>query len=354
MKKRILSSLLLSLGTVLLATLAALPAGAAKKETKPSASQPTDLVWPLPPDKPRVRYLREYSNNLDIVPRKKRSMVDKMVGNPDPNKLELFAKPAGVVIDSRGRLIFASLQNSVVYILEPEAHKVSRLQGGRGLVLQTPLGVAIDSKDNIFVSDPLQHMVFRFDKDGNLLSTLGVSEGMKNPTFMAVDEVRRRLYIVDSHLHQVLVYNVDTLQFMDKFGARGEKKGEFNYPVGIAVSKDGTIAVSDTGSCSVQLFTPEFKFIRRFGRRGTRPGEFTRPKAVAFDKEGHVWVVDAAFNNVQIFNDNGVVLMPLGAFGNTPGAFNLPLGIFIDPTDKVYVTDQLNHRVQIFQFLGGE
>ena len=351
MKNRISSACLLPVIVVLL-TVAVRPVLAGKKDAKPAA-QAQSLVWPLPPDKPRVRFVRQYSNNLDIEPRKKRSWVDKMVGNGDPNHLELFAKPAGVAIDSRGRLIFASLQNSVVYILDPEAHKVSRLQGGRGIVLQTPLGVTVDSHDNIFVSDPLQHLVFKFDKEGNLLSSLGVAEGMKNPTFMAIDEARRRLYVVDSHLHQVLVYNVDTLQFMDKFGKRGEKKGEFNFPVGIAVAKDGTLAVSDTGSCSVQLFTPDFKFIRRFGQRGTRPGEFTRPKAVAFDKERNIWVVDAAFNNVQIFSDKGVVLMPLGAFGNTPGAFNLPLGIYIDGTDKVYISDQLNHRVQIFQFLGG-
>jgi DNA-binding beta-propeller fold protein YncE len=352
MKSQIFSARLLAVVLVLLAT-AVQPARAGKKEAKSTTVQAENLVWPLPPDKPRVRFLRQYSNNLDIEPRKKRSWVDKMVGNADPNHLELFAKPAGVAIDSRGRLIFASLQNSVVYILDPEGHKVTRVQGGRGIVLQTPLGVTVDSRDNIFVSDPLQHLVFKFDKEGNLVSSLGASDGMKNPTFMAIDEARRRLYIVDSHLHQVLVYNVDTLQFMDKFGQRGEKKGEFNFPVGIAIAKDGTIAVSDTGSCSVQLFTPDFKFIRRFGQRGTRPGELTRPKAVAFDNEGHVWVVDAAFNNVQIFSDKGVVLMPLGAFGNTPGAFNLPLGIYIDATDKVYISDQLNHRVQIFQFLGG-
>jgi len=352
MKNRIFSARLLPLVLVLLAT-AVQPASAGKKDAKSTTVQPESLVWPLPPDKPRVRFLRQYSNNLDIEPRKKRSWVDKMVGNADPNHLELFAKPAGVAIDSHSRLIFASLQNSVVYILDPEAHKVMRLQGGHGIVLQTPLGVTLDNHDNIFVSDPLQHLVFKFDKDGNLLSSLGATEGMKNPTFMAIDEARRRLYIVDSHLHQVLIYNVDTLQFMDKFGQRGEKKGEFNFPVGIAIAKDGTIAVTDTGGCSVQLFTPDFKFIRRFGQRGTRPGELTRPKAVAFDNEGHLWVVDAAFNNVQIFSDKGVVLMPLGAFGNTPGAFNLPLGIYIDGTDKVYISDQLNHRVQIFQFLGG-
>jgi DNA-binding beta-propeller fold protein YncE len=336
--------------------LAMLPglAGADKpKNQPPQAADKAQLMWPLPPDKPRVKFLQALSNNFDIETRKKKSWVDKMVGNADPNATELFEKPAGIATDSRGRVIFASTQRSVVFIIDQAQKKVTRVQGDRGLILQTPLGVVVDAKDNIFVSDPLQHMVLKFDPDGHLLATIGGKDGISNPTFMAIDEVRRRLYVVDSHLHQVLVFHLESLQLKDKIGKRGEKNGEFNFPVGIAVAPDGSLAVTDTGSCSVEVFTPDYKFVRRFGTQGNRPGEFIRPKGVAIDNEGNYWVVDAAFNNFQIFNPKGVLLMWVGQFGNVPGAFNLPMGIYIDKSQKVYVSDQLNHRVQIFQFLGG-
>lgn len=328
--------------------------GATDKQ-KPQAPKvdTSQLIWPLPPDKPRVKYLQQLSNNFDIEPRKKKSWLDKMVGNPDPNATEFFEKPAGIATDSQGRIIFASTQRSVVFIIDQAKKTIGRLQGDRGIVLQTPLGVVVDAKDNIYVSDPLQHMVLKFDPNGQLLATVGGKDGVKNPTFMALDEGRRRLYVVDSHLHQVLVFDLDTLELKNSVGKRGEKNGEFNFPVGIAVGPDGSFAVTDTGSCSVQVFTPDFKFVRRFGSRGDRPGEFTRPKGIAIDKEGNYWVVDAAFNNFQIFSPKGVLLMWIGQFGNVPGAFNLPLGIYIDHSQKVYVSDQLNHRLQIFQFLGG-
>jgi DNA-binding beta-propeller fold protein YncE len=335
--------------------LAALPglAGADKPKNQPPATDKAQLMWPLPPDKPRVKFLQVLSNNFDVETRKKKSWVDRMVGNADPNATELFEKPAGIATDSRGRVIFASTQRSVVFIIDQAQKKVTRVQGDRGLILQTPLGVVVDAKDNIFVSDPLQHMVLKFDPDGHLLATIGGKDGIKNPTFMAIDESRRRLYVVDSHLHQVLVFDLENLQLKDKIGKRGEKNGEFNFPVGIAVGPDGSVAVTDTGSCSVQVFTPDYKFVRRFGTQGNRPGEFIRPKGVAIDNEGNYWVVDAAFNNFQIFSPKGVLLMWVGQFGNVPGAFNLPMGIYIDKSQKVYVSDQLNHRVQIFQFLGG-
>jgi DNA-binding beta-propeller fold protein YncE len=330
--------------------------GAGKKTPAagPGSSSPQSLVWPLPPDKPRVKFLAMYSNNYDIEPRKERSWVDRLVGNPDPNHSEYFEKPAGIAMDSHGRLFIASTQRSTVFILDKDKHLVTRLRGDRGIVLQTPLGLAVDNHDNVFVSDPMQHMVLKFDPSGHLLATLGASEGMKNPTFMAIDEMRRRLYVVDSHQHQVLVYNVDTLQLIHRVGKRGLKDGEFNFPVGIAVNRQGEFAVTDTGSCSVQVFSPDYKFLRRFGQQGTRPGEFTRPKGIAYDGEGDLWVVDGAFNNFQIFDPQGTVLMFVGAFGNVPGAFNLPLGIYIDKQDRVYVSDQLNSRVQVFQFLGGD
>lgn len=340
--------------TAIIVLALSLTTAAADKPKAPApAGGPPQLIWPLPPDKPRVRFVQELSSNFDVEPRKKKSWVDRMVGNPDPNQTEWFEKPAGIATDSRGRIIFASTQRSTVFVIDQEHKTITRLRGDRGIVLQTPLGVVVDASDNIFVSDPFQHMVLKFDAGGHLVATIGASDGIKNPAFMAVDEGRRRLYVVDSHLHQVLVFDLDTLQLKNRVGKRGEKNGEFNYPVGIAVGPDGSIAVSDTGSCSVQVFTADFKFVRRFGRQGDRPGEFIRPKGVAIDKEGNYWVVDAAFNNFQIFNPQGTLLMWIGQFGNVPGAFNLPLGIYIDKSQKVYVSDQLNHRVQIFQFLGG-
>jgi DNA-binding beta-propeller fold protein YncE len=337
-------------------TAPALAGGESKKVASPgsSANNSTNLVWPLPPDKPRVRFLEMFSNNYDIEPRKKRTWVDRMVGNPDPNRPESFRRASGVAADSQGRILLASAQNATVYVLDKDHHQVMRIRGDRGIALKEPIGLAVDSHDNFYVSDPALHLVLKFDREGHLLATLGANPALQNPALLALDELRRRLFVVDSHLHQVLVYNLDTLENIATVGKRGVKNGEFIFPVGVAVNRDGYLAVSDTGSCSVQIFSPDFKFVRRIGAQGDAPGYFTRPKGVAFDSEGNVWVVDAAFNNFQIFNPKGRILMFVGNFGAAPGAFNLPMGIYIDRQDRVYVGDALNSRVQVFQFLGGD
>ncbi|MGE5206094.1 MAG: 6-bladed beta-propeller [Chlamydiota bacterium] len=328
-------------------------ASAGKKKDDKAQVAPTTLVWPLPPDKPRLKFLESYSNNYDIEPRKKRSWVDKMVGNADPNIVEMFEKAAGVATDSKGRIYVVSSQRAMLYILDKEKHQITRVNGDRGLQFRTPLGVVVDAKDNFYVADAQLHMVLKFGPDAHMQASIGADAGLKNPTYMALDESRRRLYVVDSQLHQVLIFNEDTLQLQNKVGKRGDKKGEFNYPIAVAVAPNGDFAVTDTSSCSVEVFSPEGKFLRRIGRQGTRPGEFVRPKGVAYDSEGHLWVVDAAFNNFQIFTPDGKVLMFVGSMGQNPGEFNLPMDIYIDKNNRVYVTDSLNARVQIFQFLGG-
>ncbi len=322
---------------------------------RPAAASATSspLVWPLPPDTPRIRFLESFSNNFDIEPRKKLSWVDRLVGKPDPNVPEYFLRPSGVAADSRDRVLIAAAQVATVFILDRQRQTVLRLRGDRGLFFKNPLGIVVDSQDNFYVADPVLRMVLKFSPEGQLLATIGPQAGLRNPTFLALDEPRRRLFLVDSHLHQVLVFDLDTLNLVRRVGQRGERVGEFNYPVGIGVARDGTFAVSDTGSCSVQVFSLAFTVQRRFGKQGTRPGDFVRPKGVAFDSEGHIYVVDAAFNNFQIFNQQGQVLLFVGSYGQQPGMFNLPLGIYIDRRDRIYVSDQLNHRVQVFQFLGG-
>ncbi|HJS98309.1 MAG TPA: 6-bladed beta-propeller [Terriglobales bacterium] len=332
---------------------AAQPATAGKKKDDKVQVALTSLVWPLPPDKPRIKFLASYASNYDIEPRRKRSWVDKMVGNADPNVAEMFDKAAGVASDSKGRIYVVSSQRAMLYILDKEKRQVTRINGDRGLQFRTPLGVVVDAKDNFYVADAQMHMVFKFGPDAHLQGTIGAESGLKNPTYMALDEGRRRLLVVDSRLHQVLIFNLDTLQLESKVGKRGDKKGEFNFPIAVAVAPDGSLAVTDTGSCSVEVFSPDGKFLRRIGRQGTRPGEFVRPKGVAYDQEGHLWVVDAAFNNFQIFTSNGKVLMFVGTYGQNPGEFNLPIDIYIDKNNRVYVSDSLNARVQIFQFLGG-
>lgn len=326
---------------------------ARKKKEEPPKIDPATLVWPMAPDKPRVRFVEMWENNLQIEPIRKRSWADKLAGVSDKQVMEDFGKPAGIATDSKGKIYVASVSRAILYVVDREHKQLLRISGDNGISFRTPVGVVVDSKDNVFVSDTQLHLVMKFNPQLKMVATFGSDDGMQAPAYMALDEGRKRLYIADTRAQAVFVYDLERLKLIKKVGKFGQKKDEFQYPVGVGVNpKDGSFAVTDTGSCSVKIFDADFKFVRKFGQQAMSPGNFVRPKGVAYDSEGNIWVADAAFNNFQIFDPTGHVRMFIGAPGMGPGQFQMPNGLFIDRNNRVYVSDQLNNRVQVFQFLG--
>jgi DNA-binding beta-propeller fold protein YncE len=328
------------------------PINGQKKGNKTAAKSP-DLVWPLPPEKPRIKYLGSLSNNLDIEPPKKKGWLKKLINEEDSIEIIGMKRPASVAVDSRGRIFVADPLTSSLFVFDLKTKKMEMwgLTGQRRL--RSPYGIAIDKDDNVYVSDTAQKCVNVYNSDGDLTSSvLKVgNEIISNPTGLAIDQARNRLLIVDSRSHKIFISDLDQLDKGISFGNKGDGDSEFYFPSYVAVDKQGSIYVADTLNFCVKIFDKDQKFIRRLGEHGTGMGMFDRPKGVAIDSEGHIYVTDSAFSNFQIFNNEGQLLLFVGSFGVEPGYFRLPSGLFIDSQDRIYVADQINRRIQIFQYL---
>ena len=327
-----------------------------KKKAGTKEIKVPDLVWPLPPEKPRIRYLGSLSNNLDIEPPKTKGWLQKLINEDEATRIVGMVRPASVAVDSRERIFVADPLRSAVFVFDMKTKKMD-VWGtkGQGRLLN-PFGLAIDKNDNVYVSDTAQKRVNVYNSDGDLISSIIKvgNEVITNPTGLAIDPARNRLLIVDSRGHKIFVCDLDQLDKGIAFGNRGEGDGEFYFPSYVAVDKEGRIYVSDTLNFCVKIFDKDFKFIRRLGEHGTGMGMFDRPKGVAVDSEGHIYVADAAFSNFQIFNSEGQLLLFVGSFGFEPGSFRLPSGLFIDNRDRIYVADSVNRRIQMFQYLSAK
>lgn len=309
-----------------------------------TAPKEVDLYWPLPPEEPRIAYLKSYKGEGDF---RKSGFFDAIFGAPSATRLQ---KPYGVF--ARGEKIYVTVAgSSVVAIFDLKEQKVTYLGDSGSGKLSLPLGIAVTADNRIFVSDGKLKRVFAYDEKGNIKLAIGKKDEFKNPSGIAINEELGRLYVADSYMHSVLVYSLKG-EPLFQFGGRGYKDGEFNYPTNVAVDKrNGNVYVVDTQNFKVQVFDKDGKFIRKFGEVGDKPGNFARPKGIGIDSEGHVYVADAAFDNVQIFDENGQLLLFIGSAGEDPGYFQLPAGIYVDAKDKVYVVDSLNGRIQVFQYL---
>ena len=325
------------------------------KATLP-APGPSGLIWPLPPDPPRVRWVAQYMDMARVKQPvvKKSSWLDKVTGTKTlEEKLEL-RKPYGVTADKRGRIFVADTELKIVFMIDPKAKVVEKREGNSRAPLAMPVGVAVDSDDRLFVSDAALHSVICFSPSGSVIAHFGTTE-LGRPGGIAIDQQRKRLYVADARESRIAVFDTASFKFLTYFGGPGKPgqrdKGRFLFPTNVAVDRQGNIYVADTGNYRVQILDPAGKFIRAFGAQGDAPGEFIRPKGIAVDSQGHIYVADAEFNNFQIFTPEGQPLLAVGMLGSEPGQFALLAGLYIDSEDQIYTTEMYHGRVQVFQYI---
>ena len=170
-----------------------------------------------------------------------------------------------------------------------------------------PAGIALDSQENVYVTDEWLNRVSVFDKDGNFQSVWGVAGGgdgqLNRPSGIAIDR-EDQLLIVDSLNHRVQRFTRDGA-FLGGWGSMGNGEGELNSPWGIDIDDEGYVYVADHKNHRVQKFSPEGEYVAEFGSYGTGRGQLNRPSDVAVDPDGDVYVCDWANSRVQVFGPDG-------------------------------------------------
>lgn len=306
-----------------------------------------DLYWPEPPDVPRIKYLRDYRGGSDF--KASSAAAELILGGEGGSVLK---KPMSVHAALDGKIYVTDTAAADVFVWDTVQKTATTLGEMGAKLFYKPIGVTTDDKGRIFVTDSQTDKVTVLDKNGVLEGTLQPQVPFKQPTGIASDIERKKLYVTDTHNHYIVVFDLDTLKFIKTIGKRGKDEGDFNFPSHIGVGPTGRLYVSDTMNGRIQIFDTDGKFIRAFGQFGDSPGMFARPKGVAVDSEGHIYVVDSAFNNVQIFDEEGQILLAFASYGSDRGQMVLPAGIAIDKDDYIYVVDSWNRRIEAFEYLG--
>ena len=98
----------------------------------------------------------------------------------------------------------------------------------------TPQCVAVDAKDNIYVTDSESGKIFVFDPSGKFQRTIGSLKGgegfFKRPTGIAVDSDEQRIYITDTLRNQIFVTGHAGQRPEEDREDMATGEGEFNYP----------------------------------------------------------------------------------------------------------------------------
>lgn len=219
----------------------------------------------------------------------------------------VLSNPLDVVVNGRGDIYV--LENNFggrqIDTFDYRGKHMSRLEL-KGLPdgdTCTPEGMALDSHDNIYLSDPKSGCIVAFDSEGQF--RFKIMPEMKEKereevvfgNLMVDDE--DRLYLPVSTLGRIYVFDADGNQVME-FGIQGGGPGKLAFPVDVAVDKHGHFMVLDKLRHCISVYDREGNYLTEFGGMGARPGWFFYPSSLEIDRYGRIYVSQRLGDKVQV------------------------------------------------------
>jgi len=138
-------------------------------------------------------------------------------------------------------------------------------------------------------------------------------------------------------------------RFLLAWGKKGDQPGEFYSPIGIAISRQDEVFVTDLNNARVQRFDTEGKYTGGFDLpRDTPERKSSQAGGIAIDEKGLLYLSFMQQDRIRVYTPAGALVREWGGKGSGDGELFGPGGLAFDRAGDLYVADQRNHRVQKF------
>jgi len=263
----------------------------------------------------------------------------------DPS--QLLSKPYDVATDKKGNIYISDTGNSRVLVFDDSGDFLFKFgtKGKKRGQFETPLGIAVGADGRIYVADRILNKVLIFNSKGKFIKEFKVMM----PLVLAV--ANSKVYIAT--YGPIIIYDLEGNE-LAKWGRRGQKKGEFDFPGGIAVDKKGSVYLSDTNNLRLQALDKNGEVLWVLGSPAkdimAKERRFGLPAGVALDEDRRIYLVDAFHFSLRILNRHGKEISELGGEpGQEEGQFYQAAGIAYLGKGTIAVADQFNNRVQVLE-----
>lgn len=237
-----------------------------------------------------------------------------------------------------------------------------------------PNGIAFDSKNNLFVADMWNHTIRKIS--GRSVTTFagtagemgavdaqGAAARFSFPTGIAIDR-KDNLYVTDQQTIRKITPDGTVTTLAGAAGQRGYADGtgeeaRFDMPWGLAIDEDCNVFVADSNNHVIRKITPEgvvTTFAGNAEEQGivdgpTDEARFEELRGLAFDGAGNLYVADWFGPGGPIPLEGSSVIRkvaPNGEVTTIAGLFNPELesapfenafGITVGPDGNVYVAN---------------
>jgi hypothetical protein len=160
-----------------------------------TAQQPATrhVVWPPPPDVPRIRYVGSLSTEKDIG--RGESFFGKLkrtlAGQSAPRRIGI-ERPFDVLVEDGERIYVTNGLINAVVVFDKSEKKARYLGEDVPGGLLKPMGLGGDGRGNVYVADPGIGRIVVFDSEGRFIRAFGTAETLRNPVDVAVTAISTR------------------------------------------------------------------------------------------------------------------------------------------------------------------
>ena len=321
------------------------------------ARQPSATVAVISPSRYEVSYTAVRRGPHKLHVRVNGSEINgspfTMTVYPDPSRLgspvrvvKDLNSPYGIASNSRGEMIVSERFGHQVSVFDVGGRRIRTFgsRGGRPEQMKYPAGIAVDDTDNIYVSS--EHKLQKFTSSGELIKCIG-RRGSKEGEFndpRGVTIHSNQVYVCDRDNHRIQVFDLD-LNFIRSIGSRGSGRGEFDYPFDVEFDTTGNMYIVEYSNNRVQVMDSSGQFVRMFGQKGE--GKLSRPTALHI-ADKYVYVSDWSNDHIAVYETSGQYVTSFGRGGEGEGEFRSPYCITSCVSGCIYVCDDDNSRVQVF------
>ncbi len=248
------------------------------------------------------------------------------------------------------RIAFDKLNN--LYVTESSQNSILKYDNAGNFAEKiflefSPVAITADDDGNIFISDKNSGVIYKRNSFGDITQFY---VGCKFPAYMEFG-VDGLLYVVDSKLKHIIA--------LDKFSnlVKTIGSGTLIYPSCLAydsrnerilVGEHGGIGGSFSPTCKVWIFDLDGNLTGSFGSNGNGDGEFYRIQGLAVGKCGNIYVCEPYQGNVSVFDENGVFKTKFGVFGSGDGELNVPLDIAFDIQERILIPSSNNGTINFY------
>jgi DNA-binding beta-propeller fold protein YncE len=233
------------------------------------------------------------------------------------------------------------------------AAAVSQVWGEEGSLpgqFKGPRAITAARDGYVYVVDRASQLS-KFHKDGKFakrwlvpVASAGRSEGPEGIAMFKNGDIA----VTNTHAARVLIYSNDG-KLIRSFGQYGMGRGQFLLVTGACVDKDDYLYLADYGGAfdRISKWTKEGKIVASWPGHGEGPRQFRRPCGLAISKDGDLLVADIGNHRIQILDrQTGAYKGQFGPRGRKDGQLTYPYGVAVDGKGQIYTVEYGTHRVQ--------